>query len=79
MQLELEHWHSLFMFGLVVPDEIKDRIKAAAYERFLNEKASIMEFAYCGEIPSSWFTKDEEEFRKLLRERYLRTTNEQDI
>ena len=65
---ELDEWRGLFMWGLVCDESTKERIKAAAYERFLSDKMDVSNWMFNGENPSSWFVKDEEEFRKNVKE-----------
>lgn len=65
---ELEEWRGLLMWGLVCDRSTQDRVKAAAYERFLSDKMDVTSWMFNGENPSSWLTKDEEEFRKSVKE-----------
>lgn len=64
-EAQSREWQSLFMFGLVVDEKIKDRIKAAAYESFLNDHIHVAQ--YFSQNSSSWFSSDEDEFRKMCR------------
>jgi hypothetical protein len=59
-------WQTLFMFGLAAEKETRDRIKAAAYESFLNDHIHVAE--YFGGSSSGWLVSDEKEFRRMCRE-----------
>lgn len=65
---ELDEWRGLFMWGLVCDESTRERVKAAAYERFLSDKMCVNHYLFNGENPHSWLTKDEEEFRKSVKE-----------
>jgi hypothetical protein len=65
---ELDLWRSVFMFGMTLSDEDRDRIKAAAYDRFLNDNMSVRHYLPGGESAGMWFVKDEEEFRAMCKE-----------
>jgi len=65
---ELELWRRVFMFGLTLPDDERDRIKAAAYEWFLSDQMSVAYYLFGGENAGKWFVKDEEEFRAMCKE-----------
>jgi len=64
---ELDEWRGLLMWGLVCDDKTRDRLKAAAYERFLSDKMCINKWLFNGENPSSWLTRDEQEFRDTVK------------
>ena len=59
--IELDLWRRVFMFGMTLKDEDRNRVKAAAYQRFLSSG---------GREPShaSWLKVDEKEFREMTRE-----------
>lgn len=67
-QMELDAWRSVFMFGLTLPDRERERIKAAAYERFLSDKSSVGFYLNGGTHASSWSCADEDQFRSMCRE-----------
>lgn len=64
--MELEEWRAVFMWGLVVPEEARDRIRAAAHQRFLKEGISVVHWLNDGIEPSQWLVTDEDEFRALI-------------
>lgn len=61
---EVKEWRNLFMFGLVVDDETRDRIKVAAYERFLDDHIHVSNF---WTNSSDWLHSSEEEFRRMCK------------
>ena len=65
---ELDEWRGLFMWGLVCDEKTRDRVKAAAYERFLSDKMCVNKWLFNDENPKSWLTKDENEFRASVKE-----------
>lgn len=68
---ELEEWRGLLMWGLICDENTRDRLKAAAYERFLSDRMDVRKWMFHGEEPFSWLSKDEEDFRKNVRELFL--------
>lgn len=64
-----KEWQNLFMFGLVADQDSRDRIKAAAYQRFLNDKMYVK--SYMGD---NWLMMEEEEFRRMCRELFAPTS-----
>ena len=62
---ELETWRNLFMWAITMDDAERDRIKAAAYERFLSPEISVGR--YFSENTAGWLASDEEEFREMCR------------
>ena len=69
ISLELEEWRKLFMWALTLTAEEQDRIKAAAHDRFLNNKAYVAHwFTGGGYTTGKWLVADEEEFREMARE-----------
>jgi hypothetical protein len=55
------------MFGMTLKDEDRDRIKAAAYERFLSDKMSVKHYLPGGDSAGHWLVADEEEFRAMVK------------
>lgn len=71
IQRELSEWRNLFMFALTLSDEERDRIKAAAYERFLRDDMNVSSWmSPSGISPSFWLASDEEEFRAMARKAF---------
>ena len=68
INLELEEWRKLFMWALTLTAEEQDRIKAAAHDRFLNNKAYVAHWFTGGTYTDRWLVADEEEFREMARE-----------
>jgi hypothetical protein len=66
VKIEVNKWRDLFMFGLVIDDETRDRIKAAAYDRFLKNKV-VTRFIAETEL-SSYLEADETKFLEMARE-----------
>lgn len=54
------------MFGMVVDEKTRERIRAAAYENFLNDHMHIA--SYFGATSGGWLCADEEEFRRMCKE-----------
>lgn len=65
---ELDEWRGLMMWGLVCDEKDRQRLKAAAYERFIGERMDVRRWIFDGSEPSSWMVKDEENFRKQAKE-----------
>ena len=70
MAWELEEWRGLLMWGMLVDQKTKDRIKAAAHERFLSDRMHVADWFNNGINPRSWLTCDEKEFRKMAKEAF---------
>ena len=68
---ELDQWRSLFMWGLTVDEQVRARIRAAAYDRFLSHGKEICQWLNAGHCPSAYLVADEEEFRKLVDRLFL--------
>ena len=68
MQIELDEWRGIFMWGLVADDELRDRVKVAAKDRFLANTMHVANWFNNGEDVSSYLTADEDEFRKMVDE-----------
>jgi hypothetical protein len=66
IEQELELWRNLFMWAMTLPQKEIDRIKAAAYERFL-DKFSVSH--WLGD-PTSWSQATEDEFREMARKAF---------
>jgi len=64
---ELKEWRHFFMFGLALDDDDKDRIKAAAYQRFLNDKMHVAHWLNNGISPAMWMSADEKRFREMVK------------
>jgi hypothetical protein len=67
---ELDEWRKLFMWGLTLSDEERDRIKAAAYQRFLSNKTHVAYWINDGISPGQWLAADEDEFRAMAKEAF---------
>lgn len=67
-EAELGEWRNLFMFGLVVDDATRDRIKAAAYDRFLKDRSGLMSWISGSPNPSHWLSSQEDEFRRMAQD-----------
>ncbi len=67
-RLELDEWRKLAMWGLTLDDAERDRIKAAAYDRFLNDgQSACLWLSADGRTPGAWSGADEAEFRDMAR------------
>ena len=64
---ELDEWRHLFMWGLVVDQKTRDRVKAAAYNRFLGKDMAVSHWINNGVTPSSWLASSEDEFREMTK------------
>lgn len=63
---ELDEWRKLFMWCLTIEDDVRDRIKAAAYQRFLDQRNSVSQWLNPdGVVASSYLKADEDEFREM--------------
>jgi hypothetical protein len=73
MTLELTQWRNLFMFGMTLDGDEKERIQAAAVGRFLSDKSYVGNYItnQHGD-PTSYYTADEEEFRKMVKESFFK-------
>lgn len=71
-ELELNEWRNLFMFAITLPDGERKRIKAAAYDRFLRDGMHVANYFSGGDSPSSWLAADEEEFRAMVKQKFLK-------
>lgn len=63
---QVREWKNLFMFGMVMDDETKDRIKAAAYQHFLSDRIHVAD--YYSNASYEWMEAGEDEFRRMCRE-----------
>ena len=69
VERELGEWRNLFMWGMTLNEEERNDIKALAHSRFLENGRHVANWlTKNGITPSTWLTKDEEEFRKMARE-----------
>jgi hypothetical protein len=71
VQEELHEWRNLFMWALTVDDDVRNRIKAAAHERFLSENTCVSSWLNDGVIPTRWLSSDEDEFREMARKVFM--------
>lgn len=76
VERELNEWRGVFMWGLVVDNETRQRVKAMAHERFLSNRMSVSRWMNDGIQPSKWLVADEEEFRTMVAEAFNPNTNE---
>lgn len=71
VQLELEEWRNIAMWGLTLSEEDQDRIRAILYERFFAEKngvkADVSRWWSDSFPPGSFLTATVEEFREMVR------------
>lgn len=67
---ELDEWRNLALWGLTLDDAERDRIKAAAHQRFLRDGISVGTWLNNGVEPSQWLVSDEEEFRDMARKAF---------
>jgi hypothetical protein len=68
---ELDEWRNLMLFGLVADNETRDRCKAAAYDRFLQDRMHVAHYFSGGGTPARWLASDEAEFRQMARDLFL--------
>lgn len=73
---ELEEWRGLLMWGMVIDQETKDRIKAAAHERFLSNRMDVSKWFNNGIHPNSWLIANEKDFREMAKEAFSPKDNE---
>lgn len=64
---ELDEWRKLFMWGLTLDKERRDRIKAAAHNRFLRDGMHVANWINNGISPGTWFVADEAKFRTMAK------------
>lgn len=70
IELELQEWRNLAMWGLTVSDEERDRIKAAVHQRFLRDDMNVATWLNGGFNPSGWLVADEKAFRAMARKAF---------
>ena len=70
MQAELDEWRGVMMFGLTLDSKKRDRIKAAAHERFLKEGTTVAHWWNDGTPPGQWLVADEDKFREMARKAF---------
>lgn len=68
---ELDEWRNLFMWAITLEENEKERIKAAAYDRFLSKKRCVAKHLNNGIPPSRWLSSSEEEFRRIVEQHFL--------
>lgn len=68
IDMELEQWRHLCMWGLTIEDETKERIKASVYSRSLRDGISVYDWIDGGVSPGKWLTASEDEFRAMAKE-----------
>jgi hypothetical protein len=71
MSWELDEWRGLMMWGLFCDDPTRDRLKAAAHERFLHGKMHVADWFQNGQSPERWLAADDEAFRKMANEAFF--------
>lgn len=66
---ELLEWRNLMLFALVVSDEQRERVKAAAYQRFLAGHVAVNQWLSDSptEPCSHWLSSDDAAFREMCR------------
>jgi hypothetical protein len=66
---ELREWHNLMLFGLAVSDDTRQRVKAAAYQRFLAGNVAVNK--WLSDSPTvpccHWLSADDTAFREMCR------------
>ena len=71
VQEELSKWRELAMWGLTVSDAERDRIKAAAHDRFIAGRRDVSHWlSESGHSPSAYAVADEEAFREMARKAF---------
>ena len=76
MNLELTQWRNLFMFGMTLDGGEKERIQAAAVARFLSDGQYVGHYVTNRHgDPISYYTADEDEFRKMVKESFFNKEN----
>lgn len=62
-----EAYRRLLIFGILVKDDVQDRVRAKVMRRYLDSGTSIMAYLHIdGECPSIWSGEDEKAFRQEL-------------
>lgn len=64
---ELTEWKNLFMWALTLNNEERDRIKVAAYNRYVSEKYDVSRWINNGLDLGRVFVADEKEFREMVK------------
>jgi hypothetical protein len=64
---EMNEWREMFMWGLTLSDDDRDRIKMAAHQRFLRDGMYAAKWFNNGRTPGSWLSADEAEFRAMVK------------
>ncbi len=67
---ELSLWQDICMWGLTLDNDARDRIKAAAYDRMLKDKAVCSYLSEDGTTPGRWLSSDAAEFREMARKAF---------
>lgn len=65
--METEEWRNLFMWGLTLTEKEQERIKTAAYKKFLSDGISVANWWNDNTYPGHYFDVDEKEFREMAR------------
>lgn len=73
IRLELDQWRNLFMFGMTLDDEEKERIQAAGVARFLSDGMYVGHYITNRHgDPTSYWTADEKEFREMVKNTFFK-------
>ena len=73
IRLELDQWRDLFMFGMTLDDEEKERIQAAGVARFLSDGMYVGHYITNRHgDPTSYWTADEKEFREMVKNTFFK-------
>jgi hypothetical protein len=68
---ENNEWRNVFMWGLTLPQEDRDRIKLAAHEKYLAARSSVAHWWNDGVTPAvGYMVADEEAFREMARKAF---------
>ena len=67
---EMKEWRNLCMWGLTLDDDERDRVKAAAHQRFLADGTHVANWFNRGVTPGSWLSADEAEFRAMAKKSF---------
>jgi len=70
IELELDEWRNLTMWGLVVDRKTRGRIKAEVHQRFLRRGISTAHHWNGGVMPGSWMDADDKAFREMCRKAF---------
>lgn len=70
-QEETKEWRNMFMWAITLDDTERERVKAAAHQRFLSDRMHVAHWINNGISPSSWLSADEDEFREMAKAAFM--------